>query len=101
VIHPKATRDLPLEAVLQAFPLALGNRVEDHPHEEATLVARVLIGIDDVEPSAGEEAADCRDQSGLVRAGKEQPRCRFLSDGPIIPPIARTASNYLPAGLEI
>jgi hypothetical protein len=32
----------------------------------------VLIGIDDVEPGLGEEAADRSDQSRLIRAGKQQ-----------------------------
>jgi hypothetical protein len=32
----------------------------------------VLIGIDDVAPGLGEEAADSGDQAGLIGAGKEQ-----------------------------
>jgi hypothetical protein len=44
----------------------------------------VLVGVDDVEPGVGEEAADGGDQSRPVRAGEQQARCRRLSDLGII-----------------
>ena len=53
--------------------------VEDHPHEEATLGGRVLVGVDDVEPGVGEEAADGRDQPRPVGAGEQQARVSACS----------------------
>jgi hypothetical protein len=38
----------------------------------------VLIGIDDVEPGVGQEAADRGDQTGPVGAGEQQARCGGL-----------------------
>ena len=87
-VHLEAPGDLSLEAPPQRLALAVGSRVEDHPHEEAALVARVLVGVDDVEPGLGEEAADRGDQTRPVGAGKQQARCRRFGDRPIIP-IAR------------
>jgi hypothetical protein len=83
-VHLEARRDLPLEASLQVFPLVLGNRVEDHPHEETALVAGVLVGIDDVEAGLGEEATHGGDQPGPVGAGEQQARCRVLRESLII-----------------
>jgi hypothetical protein len=45
----------------------------------------VLVGIDDVEPGRGEEAADRGDQAGPVGAGEQQAGCRRLGDLSIIP----------------
>jgi hypothetical protein len=61
----------------------------------------VLIGVDDVEPSLGEEAADRGDQSRPVGAGKQQARCRGIGDSRIIAAPSRTASNFRSAGPEI
>jgi hypothetical protein len=46
----------------------------------------VLVGVDDVEPGVGEEAADGGDQPGPIRAGEEQAGCRLLGDPRIIAP---------------
>jgi hypothetical protein len=39
----------------------------------------VLIGVDDVAPGLGEEAADGGDQAGLIGAGEEQARGGWLA----------------------
>jgi hypothetical protein len=45
----------------------------------------VLVGVDDVAPGVGEEAADGGDQAGPVGAGEQQARGRGLvGDGRII-----------------
>ena len=75
VVHLEGRGDLPLEAppqVASRSPSAAS--VEDHPHEEAALVAGVLVGVDDVEAGFGEEAADRGDQPGPVGAGEQQSR---------------------------
>jgi hypothetical protein len=108
VLHLEAPRDLRLEAPVDLVALRRRNRVEGHAHEEAALVAGVLVGVDDVEPGLGEEAAHRRDQPRPVRTGEQQPRCSRLRDPRIIPiptritpPPTQTASNSLPAGTEI
>ena len=85
VVHLEARRDLLARSAVELSRSPLGNRVEDHPHEEAPLVAGVLVGVDDVEAGLGEEAADRGDQPRPVGAGKQQARCRRLGDRPIIP----------------
>ena len=72
VLHLEARGDLLLEAAVELVSLLLGWGLEDHPHEEPALVARVLVGVDDVEAGIGEEAADRGDQPGAVRAGEQQ-----------------------------
>ena len=84
VVHLEAVGDLRLEAAVDLLAFAGGDGVEGHAHEEAALVARVLIGVDDVEPGVGEEAADGGDQPGPVGAGEQQARCRLLRDLRII-----------------
>ena len=76
VVHLQRPRDLLLEAAVDGLALAVGHRVEDHPHEEPPLAAGVLVGVDDVEPGVGEEAADRGDQPRPVGAGEQQARCR-------------------------
>jgi hypothetical protein len=44
----------------------------------------VLIGVDDVEPGVGEEAADGGAQPGPIWTGEQQARCRLLGDPRII-----------------
>jgi hypothetical protein len=44
----------------------------------------VLVGIDDVEPGIGEEAADRGDQPRPVRAGEEKSRCGLLGNLPMM-----------------
>jgi len=39
----------------------------------------VLVGVDDVAPGIGKEAADRGDQTGLVGAGEQQARGRGLA----------------------
>jgi hypothetical protein len=85
VIHLEAVGDLALKAAVDLLAVAGGNGVEGHAHEEAALVARVLVGVDDVEPGLGEEAADRGNQPGPVRTGEQQARCRLLGDLRIIP----------------
>ena len=58
----------------QVASLGLRGGVEGHPHEEAPLVARVLVGVEDVAAVVGEEAADRGDQPGLIGTGEEQAR---------------------------
>ena len=84
VVHLERPGDLLLEAPVDGLALALGNRVEDHPHEEAPLAARVLVGVDDVEPGVGEEAADGGDQPRPVGAGEQQAGCGLLGDPPMM-----------------
>jgi hypothetical protein len=93
VVHLKRASDLLLEAAVQGLALAVGHRVEDHPHEQPPLAARVLVGVDDVEPGVGEEAADRRDQAGPVRAGEEKARCGLLGD----PPMMAVCSPFAPS----
>jgi len=78
VVHLKALADLRGEAAPHRIAFLFGSSVEDHAHEEATLVARVLVCVDDVEPGLGEEAADGGDQTRPVGAGEQQTRCRCL-----------------------
>jgi hypothetical protein len=61
VLHCVGLGQLAFEAGVEGRALRLRRRVEGHPHEEAPLVAGVLVGVDDVEPSLGKEAADRRD----------------------------------------
>ena len=63
---------------LEGGAIGRRRRLERHPHEEAPLATRVLVGVDDVEIGIGEEAADGGDQAGPVGAGEEQPRCQML-----------------------
>jgi hypothetical protein len=45
----------------------------------------MLVGVDDVATGVGEEAADGGDQTGLIRAGKQQARGGDLAgDGGMI-----------------
>jgi len=67
---------------MQLGALALGGRLEDHAHEEPALVARVLVGVDDVEPGVGEEAADRGDQPRAVGAGEQQAGAVDLAGDP-------------------
>jgi hypothetical protein len=60
----------------------------------------VLVGVDDVEPGVGEEAADPRDQARSVRAGEQQSGCLVAGDRRIMMD-ARTASSFQPSGPEI
>jgi len=69
VLHLKRACDLLAKAPMKGLALALWHRVKDHPHEEPSL-SGVLIGIEDVEPRLGKEAADCGDQARAVGAGK-------------------------------
>ena len=86
MLHLERLRDLLPEAPLEGGAIGLRGWLERHPHEEAPLVAGVLVGVDDVEPGLGEEAADGGDQPRPVGAGEEQPRCRMdVFDRPIIP----------------
>ena len=97
VLHLEAGGDLPLEALVEVGLPLVRNGVEDHPHEEAALVAGVLVGVDDVEPGLGEEATDRGDQPRPVGAGEQQARCRVLGDRQIIAPQLRT----LPSPAEL
>jgi hypothetical protein len=74
MIHLQRACELLLEAKVERIPLVLGGWVEGHPHEEASLVTRVLVGVDDVATGIGEEAADRGDQAGLVWTGEEKSR---------------------------
>jgi hypothetical protein len=85
VIHPQWRRDLLLEAAVEGVPLSFRSWVEGHAHEEAPLLTRVLVGVDDVAPGVGEEAADGGDQAGLVGTGEQQARGGGLAgDGGMI-----------------
>jgi hypothetical protein len=52
----------------------------------------VLVGVDDVEPRVGEEAACRGDQPRPVGAGEKKARCRLLGDLPIM-----TRNSEIPA----
>jgi len=72
VVHLGGGGDLRREALLQRFPPRGRRRVEDHPHEESARRGRVLVDVDDVQPGAGEEAGDGRDQPRPIWAGEQQ-----------------------------
>jgi hypothetical protein len=84
MVHLERPGDLLLEAPVDSVALPLRDGVEDHAHEEAALAARVLVGVDDIEPGVGEEAADGGDQPRPVGAGEQQAGCGLVGDPPMM-----------------
>ena len=81
VVHLEAAwRSRASKRAVDLLALARRDRVEDHPHEEAALVARVLVGVDDVEPGVGEEAADARRSAPAGPGRRAAGGCRGLGD---------------------
>jgi hypothetical protein len=72
MLHLEAFRDLRFETPIDVVSPVRRDRVEHHPHEEATLVAGVLVGVDDVEAGIGGSAT--RRSARPVRTGEQQTR---------------------------